>query len=400
MGEIVDTNTSFIAQKLAQSGFQVAWASQIGDDLEHLCEAFDRAFSRSHILVTAGGLGPTTDDLTREAMARVLGEKMEVDPSLLRWLKDVFAQRGIEMPDTNNKQATLIPSAEAIPNAIGTAPGWWVRKGDCHSVLLPGPPREISLMWSEHVAPRLVGLSGTAIATRTLKTAGITEGGIDEMIAPLLRSQNPYVGTYSKPDGIHLRLIATGPDPNSAMDALAPVEARLRDILGNAIWGTEDDTPASRVGALMIAQQSTLGVIDGASGGAVSLSLSTTPGHERFYRGCLISDPGGAPLMTPTLEAMMGSRQARLRGGQGREAALEMAASARGLFDADIGLALTAPALEDTAYPEGTVWIGILSDTGSATKSARFRQTAEVSMQRYALQALVELASALTAGIV
>ncbi|MBM3957928.1 MAG: competence/damage-inducible protein A, partial [Gemmatimonadetes bacterium] len=147
MGEIVDTNTSYLAARLAEAGFAVDWTSQVGDDLYHLTEALERALSRSQITVTAGGLGPTRDHLTREAVARVLGEQMRVDPTLLEWLRDVFARRGISMPDTNLKQAALIPSAEPIPNALGTAPGWWVRTKARHVVLLPGPPREISRMW-------------------------------------------------------------------------------------------------------------------------------------------------------------------------------------------------------------------------------------------------------------
>jgi len=400
MGEIVDTNTSYIALRLAEAGFTVAWASQIGDELNHLAEAFERAFRRSHVTVVAGGLGPTSDDLTREAMAGVMGEEMHVDPALLQWLKGVFSRRGLDMPDTNIKQATLIPSAEAIPNPAGTAPGWWVHRNDRHAVLLPGPPREISRMWAGHVGPRLTGLSGAATATTTLKTAGITEGGIDEMVAPLLGRQNPYLGIYSKPDGIHLRIIARAQDPGAARALIAPVEERLRSILGNAVWGTDGDTPASRVGALLAADGATLGVIDGATGGAISSALAVAPEHERFYRGALVIDTGGAPLLAPALEAMMGSQQARLRGGLGPEAAVQMATAARALLDADIGLGITAPAPADAAHPEGTVFIGMVSDHGSTTATGRFRQAPEVAMQRTALLALIELASALAAGTV
>ena len=400
MGEIVDTNTSYIALKLAEAGFTVTWASQVGDELDHLVHAFERAFRRSHVAVTAGGLGPTSDDLTREAMARVMGEEMRVEPALLEWLKDVFSRRGLEMPDTNIKQATLIPSAETIPNPLGTAPGWWVQREDRHAVLLPGPPREISRMWADHVGPRLAGLSGSAIATTTLKTAGITEGGIDEMVAPLLGGENPYLGIYSKPDGIHLRLIARAASREAAQALIAPVEERLRGILGNAVWGTDDDTPASRVGALLAADGSTLGVIDGATGGAIAAALAAAPTHERFYRGSLVIDTAGAPLLAPALEAMMGSQQARLRGGLGPEAGLQMATAARALLGADVGLGVTAPAPAEATYPEGTFFVGIVSDHGSATASGRFRQVRELAMQRTALLALVELASALAAGAV
>ena len=400
MGEIVDTNTSYIAVKLAEAGFTVAWAGQVGDQIDHLVEAFERAFRRSHVTVAAGGLGPTRDDLTREAMARVMGEEMEVDPDLLRWLKDVFARRGLDMPETNIKQATLIPSAEVIPNPSGTAPGWWVKNEDRYAILLPGPPREISRMWADWVGPRLAGMSGAVVATRTLKTAGITEGGIDEMVAPLLGVGNPYLGIYSKPDGIHLRIIARAQDHDSALALLKPVEDRIHHILGNAVWGTDDDTPASRIGALLAANGATLGVIDGATGGAISTALAAAPAHERFFRGSLVLDTAGALLLAPALEAMMGPQQGRLRGGLGPEASLQMATAARELLAADVGLAVTAPAPADATHPEGTVFVGIVSNRGTATANGRFRQAPEVAMHRIALLALVELASALTAGTV
>ncbi len=400
MGEIVDTNTSYIAGKLAEAGLSVRWASQIGDDIDHLAEAFERALGRSHVTVAAGGLGPTKDDLTREAVALVMGEEMRVDPGLLEWLEGVFARRGLAMPDTNLKQATLIPSSRTIPNPAGTAPGWWVERNGRHAILLPGPPREISPMWAAHVGPRLASLSGTVVATRVLKTTGITEGGIDEMVASLLSVQNPYLGIYAKSDGIHLRLIARAPDEEAAHALIAPVEERLREILGGAVWGTDDETPAARVGALLRDEGRTLGIIDGGTGGAVASALAAAPGHGRFYRGALVLDTDGAPLAAPALEAMMGSQQARLRGGVGPEAAINIARSARGLLAADVGLGITAPAPADAAHPEGTVFIGIASDHGASADSARFRQTSQVAMQRTAVVALIQLATALTTDAV
>ena len=206
MGEIVDTNSAYLADELAKIGVELRWVTKVGDHPGRLQEAIGRALGRSDITITTGGLGPTSDDLTRESIAAVMGEEMNVQDDLLAHLTSQFESRGINMPATNIKQATLIPSAEVIPNPMGTAPGWWVEKGGHIIVAMPGPPREISDMWDNQVAPRLRSLNPEiVIVTRTLKTFGITEGGLDEMLSSLFESANPNLGIYSKQDGIHLR---------------------------------------------------------------------------------------------------------------------------------------------------------------------------------------------------
>ena len=147
------------------------------------------------------------------------------------------------MPSTNIKQATLIPSARVIPNAMGTAPGWWVEKEGRVIIALPGPPREISHMWENEVGPRLRALNPeVAIATRTLKTFGITEGGLDEVLSELFRIRNPSLGIYSKPDGIHLRAIATAKTEPEARALIEPMESEIRKTVGHAIWGESRST--------------------------------------------------------------------------------------------------------------------------------------------------------------
>ena len=157
MGELVDTNSSFLASELAKLGIEVRWVTKVGDDPERLSEAIERAFKRSDVTLTSGGLGPTSDDLTRETIARVCGEEMTVQDDLLEHLKGLFANRGFPMPETNVKQATLIPSARAIDNPMGTAPGWWVEREGRVIVAMPGPPREIQRMWANENCAALAG---------------------------------------------------------------------------------------------------------------------------------------------------------------------------------------------------------------------------------------------------
>ena len=225
MGELADTNASFIASRLPPLGIQLQWVSQIGDNLEMLVEALTRGLGRSDIIFTTGGLGPTQDDLTREAIAGALGEEMVVQDDLVENLKSFFRNRGTDMPATNLKQATLIPSAQSVPNRHGTAPGWWAEKDGKIIVAMPGPPAEMNRIWDEEVVPRLrQRVRGEIILTRNIKTYGVSEGGIDEMVSEYLGKENPYLGIYSKADGIHLRIIARADDEESARGLIEPVE--------------------------------------------------------------------------------------------------------------------------------------------------------------------------------
>ena len=155
LGEIVDTDSQYIAARLPALGIDLFWVTQVGDNLERAREALERAWQRSDLIFTTGGLGPTEDDLTREAIAAMLGEEMRVEPSLEAHLREFFARRGRPMPERNVKQATLIPSARAIPNAYGTAPGWWVEREGRVIVAMPGPPGEMRRMWEAEVEPEL-----------------------------------------------------------------------------------------------------------------------------------------------------------------------------------------------------------------------------------------------------
>ncbi|MDA1257204.1 MAG: molybdopterin-binding protein [Chloroflexi bacterium] len=387
MGEIVDTNSSYIAQQLAGTGIDVQWMSHIGDDIGHLSDAFKRGIERSDIVISTGGLGPTSDDLTREAVARAVGEEMAVDPDTLAWLEGVFTRRGMEMPRTNVKQATLIPSATSIPNPNGTAPGWWVEKNGRHIVILPGPPREIGQIWEQTVGPRLAEMSGAGvISTRTLKTYGLSEGRMDELLSDLFGRENPYLGIYAHADGIHLRMIGRGPSRSAADKAIEPVESEIRQRIGDIIWGTDDDTPARRAGTLLVERGQTLGVLEGASAGALAAMLHARPERESFFRGALV--PGSGPVHAGHEPASVDSN-----------GAIILAQLARESLTADIGLSVTPVTSETGATSAGGVFIGMASDAGTHVATGQFpRRNAEWVMQRSATMAIVELLSALSSN--
>ncbi|MCH8061454.1 MAG: CinA family nicotinamide mononucleotide deamidase-related protein [Chloroflexi bacterium] len=369
MGETVDTNSTYLATELAKLGVDLRWVTKVGDDPGRLFEALERAWTRSDVTLTSGGLGPTSDDLTRESIAQVFGEEMTVQDEMLKHLRGLFAGRGTPMPETNVKQATLIPSAEAIPNPIGTAPGWWAEKNGHVIVAMPGPPREIQRMWSYEVAPRLKAMNpDVAIVTRTLKTFGISEGGLDEMLTPLFKSENPLLGIYSKQDGIHLRAIATAPTEDEARRLIVPMEREIRRAVGDdAIWGEDDDTPESMTAAVLGQRGLTLGIMESFTGGLLASNLAEVEGSRGFllgsavvYRDELLEGHG----VDAGLIEEFGPVHERV--------AEDMARAARKLFDADVGLAVTG--IANSPGPDsqgqragvaiGTTWVGFATKDG------------------------------------
>ena len=397
MGETVDTNSSYLADEMAKIGVDLLWATKVGDHPARLEEAIRRAWERSDLTVTTGGLGPTSDDLTRESIAAVMGETMEVQDDLLAHLRSQFEGRGIRMPETNVKQATLIPSAEVIPNPMGTAPGWWIERGGRVIAAMPGPPREISRMWDREIAPRLRRMNPTvAIATRSLKTFGVTEGGLDEMLAPLFESENPSLGIYSKRDGIHLRAIARAASESEARALIAPMEAEIRRVVGGAaIWGEDDDTPVSAALAALRERGLSLAVAEGFTGGLVSSAILADDGGAETLIGALTLGVGTAKLLGVD-ESVAASPSPTAKD------AIRLAQSAKSAMGADVGLAITPLTTVPTeeSGPVGTTRIGIAVGDKSHASSGHYPTRRLRIRERAATHALLELARALQTGTV
>src|SRR4030042_1518107 len=208
LGNIADTNTCYLAEQLALLGIDLFFTATVGDNFERLSGALKLAWQRSDLILMTGGLGPTQGDITREVIAGLLGEKMEVDLGLKATIEKFFKERGIDMTPNNLKQAALIPSAQAIPNPRGTAPGWWAEKDGKIIIAMPGPPAEMQPLWQSEVAPALQKRAGAIILSRTLKTFGLPESTVDELLAALLKSPNPTLASYAKQDGIHMSILA------------------------------------------------------------------------------------------------------------------------------------------------------------------------------------------------
>lgn len=293
LGQIVDTNASWLAGRLADLGIDCLWVSTVGDNLGRATEVISRALGRSDLVVCTGGLGPTEDDLTREAIAAAVGETPAVDPALRAELDAWFASRGIAMPERNEKQAWLIPSAEALPNPHGTAPGWLVRRERRILVAMPGVPREMTRMWEAEVEPRLP--TRAAIRSRTLKLLGIGEGSVEEALGELVRSTSPTVATYAKADGVHVRITDRDADVTARDGRIDAVERDVRGRLGRFVWGTDGDTLGGVVGAALARRGWRLATAESVTGGEVARLLSEA-GADWYASGIVLPGADEATL--------------------------------------------------------------------------------------------------------
>jgi nicotinamide-nucleotide amidase len=293
LGETVDTNAAYLGAELATLGLPLSRVTQLPDDRDAIAAAFAEARRRCGLVVATGGLGPTHDDLTREGLADALGEQLTLDPALRRTLEERFRALG-PMPASNLRQAMRIPSAEAVDNPIGSAPGWWVDRDRVVAVLMPGVPSEMRRMWTERVRPRLATRFVAApLAIRSVKAFGIGESAAAEKLGRLLDHppSGVAVGIYARDDGIHVRFSTLGDGA-----VLAPLVAEAGDLLGDDAYGTDTDD-------LAIAALRTLGRIgadsfaswEAGTDGALVTILAAAPtidGAARYVGGIL--DAGGA----------------------------------------------------------------------------------------------------------
>jgi nicotinamide-nucleotide amidase len=302
-GETIDTNAAYLGAALARLGIPLQGIRALPDDRAVLAAAFAEARARVPLVLASGGLGPTHDDLTREGLADALGEALVADAALERGLRERFAAFG-RMPDSNLRQALRVPSAKALANPIGSAPGWWVDRDGSVVVLMPGVPSEMRRMWEYEVVPRLAArFDLRPVHSREVKTFGIGESALAEMVGDLLVApgENVQAGIYAHDDGVHLRFWTRG-DP-VLLDA--PVDQAITRI-GEALYGTDaDDLAAVALAALGRAGAATVSSWEAATGGtllAILAAAEPQDGSARFVGGVL---DGGGSATAPEADAVI-----------------------------------------------------------------------------------------------
>ncbi len=364
LGHITDTNATYLAQSLAALGIDLYFVSQVGDNQGRIVETLRRAWERSELVVMTGGLGPTEDDLARESISALLGETMQVDPHLEAELRGMFAARNATMPERNIKQATLIPSAQVLPNPRGTAPGWWVEKDEHIIVAMPGVPREMYRMWEQEVVPRLGKLTGGLIFTRILRVWGLGESTVEERLDALLHNTNPTIATYAKSDAVDVRITAKAKARQQAEEQVTAMEAQARRVLGHHIFGVDKDTLQEVVGKYLVERNQWLAVMESLTGGLLSSIITDQPSSSKHFIGGIVT-------YSPDLKVQMGVPREVIEryGVVSVETARAMAHAVRERLHADYGLGITGvggPEKQEDK-PVGTVHIAIDGPEGVVT---------------------------------
>jgi len=317
VGETVDTNATFLGAELARLGAVLRTVRSLPDERPTIAAAFREALAGADVVLATGGLGPTHDDLTREGLADALGEELVPDPEIEAQLRKRFAAYG-RMPDSNLRQALRFAAAEILPNPIGSAPGWWVMRGASAVAIMPGVPSEMRRMWSEQVAPRIrERFQPSPIATRTVKTFGIGESAVSDLLGDLLAKPPAGVtaGIYARDDGVHLRFSTAGPAA-----ALEPLAERASQLLAESVWGADgDDLGAVTLAALGAGGVATLASWEADTHGTLLGILSAAaeqPGAARYVGGTL--DLGGSASVPAGDAVLQVSLQPQDRHGRSR----------------------------------------------------------------------------------
>lgn len=375
LGEITDTNAVYLANELKARGVVLHHKNTVGDNLQRIADTIRKALERADLVILGGGLGPTDDDLTREGIALVLGETPEVEPSLLEHLKGMYAARGREMPLSNTKQTWLIPSAIALDNPIGTAPGWMAQKDGKVIVAMPGPPQEMKKMWKEQVLPRL-NLPERALYHVTLHTSGIGESNIADILGDLTLQASPSVATYARKHGVDVRVAHMANTLQEAKQEAAATEALVREKLGKFIYGQDKDTLQSVSLDQLQARKETLAVFEGFTSG----SLSSKLGQHPALRGVISSADHGIQVdfgLTP--------RTLSEEGADGVNAAIELARGIKDRLAATYGLATVGNL--DTHETH----VALVSDQGHQTATLNWVGTPDQLIERTSNGALMLL---------
>lgn len=390
LGDVVDTNSAWIGRRLAEAGIDAHFQTKVGDNVERIDAALRAALARSDAVVVCGGLGPTPDDVTREALARVLGVELRRHDEVLERIRGRFERRGRPMPASNELQADVPEGATVIEQRLGTAPGLICPRGDQVIYVVPGVPHEMTEMIERAVMPDLERRQGGrgVILSRLLRTWGEDESALAERLAPRIealdRSPNPTLAFLaSGMEGIKVRITAKAETHAGAVALLDAEEAEVRSILADRVIGVDDQTMEAVVGGLLGDAGLTLGLAESMTGGLIASRCSEVPGSSAWFRGGVVSY--ASEVKFELLDVREGPVVCA-------EAAEAMASGARRRLGADVGLSVTGVAGPETqeGQPVGTVFLGVALDGDVGAEHLQLRGD-RTSIRRMASSAALDL---------
>ena len=391
VGETRDTNAGELARSLTGMGVRVRRMTALPDDLSDVTDAFRTGLARSDLVISTGGLGPTPDDLTREAIAAACGETPAVDPALEAWLRELWARRGMAFPESNLKQAWLIPSSTGLANPNGTAPGWFVARPDGRAVVaLPGPPREMRPMWHGEAVPRLQALGlGAPVASRTYRLTGIGESQVAELLGePLLRATNPIVATYARVEAVDVRISAVDDGGRSAASLVDAAAATVIEHVGAHVWATGETTWSDAIGARLGELGWTLAVVEIGTAGSLIGLFGDVP-WLRFDETIAPETPAATAHATPHAEGDANDAHDDVP-----DDLVQYARRARELGGAEVGLAVRAR----SRTGDTSVSIAVVTPTGEHRVRRMAFLPGPIGRSRAALLAAAALLETLRPG--
>ena len=373
LGNIVNTNAAYLAEKCAGLGLSCYFQTVVGDNEERLTMVLKTAMERSDIVILSGGLGPTEDDLTKEVAAKVCGKQLVLHEPSKKAIKKYFEEKGIEPTDNNWKQAMLPEGCIVMDNHNGTAPGAIMETKEAKVILLPGPPGELCPMFEESVEPYLTKLTSRVICSQTVKICGVGESRAETMVKDLIDTQtNPTIATYAKTGEVHIRVTAAAEDKKAAMKLIKPVVKELKNRFGNNIYSTEQDVTLEKaVVDLLQANDLTVTCVESCTGGLPSARLINVPGVSDIYKSGVIT------YSNKSKRRFVGVKKTTLQryGAVSEQTAEEMAKGAVLLTKADVSVAVTGIAGPDGGTeekPVGLVYIACNVKGKVTVKKYRF----------------------------
>lgn len=359
LGDIVNTNAQYLSRALAEMGIEVYHQGVIGDNEKRLEEALRDGFSRSDIIITTGGLGPTKDDLTKEVAAKYFNKQLVLDKTWLLKLEETFKKMNREVSEGNKKQAYIPEGSTLLYNNNGTAPGVMIEEGGKVLILLPGPPREMTALFEEEVRPRLSKYTDSILYSTVLRILGIGEGHMAEKIDHIISKQNnPTVAPYAKEGEVTLRITAKAKDEEAAKVIIRPVVSSIREVLQEDIYGEGDVTLEEVVAKLLIEKELTIATAESCTGGLLAGRLINYPGISKVFLNGVVTYSNEAKqkllkVKTETLKHF---------GAVSEETAMEMARGVAELSHTDIGISTTGvagPTGGTADKPVGLVYVGL-----------------------------------------
>lgn len=379
LGDILNTNERFLSRELASMGIAVIHRSTVGDNRGRLAEEIKNALGRSDILILSGGLGPTPDDLTKEVCCEVLGCELVEDKEQAAFIKAYFNKKGMQMPQSNLKQAMLPVGGIVLKNDHGTAPGAAIEKDGRCVVFLPGPPRELEPMFKDYVKPILQKYSDGVIISHSIRTMGIGESAMAELVGDLTEGENPTVAPYAKDGEALLRVTARAVNTDEAEKISAPVIKEIKRRLGGYVYGVDYESIQQRVVELLRDNGKKLAIAESCTAGYTAKRLTEISGSSEVFECGIVSYSNRIKVK------LLGVSEATLDqyGAVSEQTAKEMAEGVRKAGGADIGVSVTGiagPGTDGTGKPAGLIYIA-LSD-GSMTLVEKL-ETGRVSDREY-----------------